>query len=445
MSRSGIYLFGGLCKKPQDGDALTDGSVETDSQPAGYTYFNGDSKVEHPAVDPDITKHRYVQNLTDAAAQVGVEFTNIVEELTNNDADGNGLPDYLSADITRILAGVDGSLTLETGGEGQGSIGPNNPDGTKTAAIHLGENEARMEDPDGLQWVKTADGDFLIVDEDSGNAYGERKYVLPIDPETMKLKEDGKGYFLAQAGGSLNPRAIGEVAAIPDTFSSATSSEFSGSWVVTHLIETKEDSSFYTKEELAGIGAQEIIGSKSLADQTLLGVVQHRGESGGIVEERLADQGGQIFLFNVDLAPNSSSDKAQIFGTEGVDSLTGTTEDEMIFGLEGNDMLRGGGGDDVLFGGDGDDVLQSGGAGAVVLFGGDGADIFALNAGEGVDTIMDFENGDLIGLAGGISAGNLYKVQDGANTVIGTYQGDLLAVAINTTADQFTDDVFVAA
>ena len=429
----------------QDGDALTDGSVETDSQPFGYTYFNGDSKVEHPAVDPDITKHRYVQNLTDAAAQVGVEFTNIVEELTNNDADGNGLPDYLSADITRILAGVDGSLTLETGGQGEGSIGPNNPDGTKTAAIHLGENEARMEDPDGLQWVKTADGDFLIVDEDSGNAYGERKYVLPIDPETMKLKEDGKGYFLAQAGGSLNPRAIGEVAAIPDTFSSATSSEFSGSWVVTHLIETKEDGSFYTKEELAGTGAQEIIGSKSLADQTLLGVVQHRGESGGIVEERLADQGGQIFLFNVDLAPNSSSDKAQIFGTEGVDSLTGTTEDEIIFGLEGNDMLRGGEGDDVLFGGDGDDVLQSGGAGEVVLFGGDGADIFALNAGEGVDTIMDFENGDLIGLAGGISAGNLYKVQDGANTVIGTYQGDLLAVAINTTADQFTDDVFVAA
>ena len=117
----------------------------------------------------------------------------------------------------------------------------------------------------------------------------------------------------------------------------------------------------------------------------------------------------------------------------------------MIFGLEGNDMLRGGGGDDVLFGGDGDDVLQSGGAGAVVLFGGDGADIFALNAGEGVDTIMDFENGDLIGLAGGIDAGNLYKVQDGANTVIGTYQGNLLAVAINTTADQFTNDVFVAA
>lgn len=211
----------------QDGDTLEDGTVEANEQPDGYTYFNGDSKTEHPAVDPDITKHRYVQNLTVPSAQLGIEFTDIVNELENNDADGNGLPDYLSADVTRILAGVDGALTLETGGKGQGSIGPNNPDGTQTHATHLEIEEARMHQPDGLQWVKASDGDFLIVDEDSGNDYGERKYVLPVDSETLQLEEDGKGYFLAQAGGSLNPRAIAEVSAIPDTFRNRGSSEFS--------------------------------------------------------------------------------------------------------------------------------------------------------------------------------------------------------------------------
>ena len=283
----------------QDGDTLEDGTVEANEQPEGYTYFNGDSKIEHPAVDPDPTKHRYIQNLTVPSAQLGIDFVDIENELGNNDADGNGLPDYLSADVTRILSGADGALTLETGGKGDGHIGPNNPDGTLTHATHLGVEEARMDQPDGLQWIKTSEGDYLVVDEDSGNDYGERKFVLPIDAETMQLRED-TGYFLASAGGELNPRAIAEVSAIPDTFTRATSSEFSGSWNVTHLVETKEDGSFYSQEELAGTGAQEIIEQFSLDEQTLIGVVQHRGESDGVIEQRQADQGGQIFQFNID-------------------------------------------------------------------------------------------------------------------------------------------------
>ncbi|MGB3295252.1 MAG: calcium-binding protein [Phormidesmis sp.] len=436
----------------QDGD---DG--EANEQPDGYTYFNGDSKVEHPAVDPDVTKHRYVQNLTTPGAQLGIDFTNIVEELTGNDADGNGLPDYLSADVTRILAGVDGALTLETGGKGKGHIGPNNSDGTKTAAIHLEEGVAKLVDPDGLQWIKTSDGDYLIVDEDSGNDYGERKYILPIDSETLQLTEDGKGYFLAQAGGALNPRAIGQVAAIPDTFSRATSLEFSGSWNVTHLVAKKEDGSFYTEEEIAGIGAQDIIGSLPLSEQTLLGVVQHSGESGGIIAERNADQGGQIFLFNVtgiESSGGQGSSKPDIIGTDGADTLAGdegnqiidggagddvlrgdrnnrssqgkSGGDDIIFGGAGNDRIGGKGGNDQLFGGEGDDLIWGddgddflrGGLGNDTLTGddfsgGQGADTFVLAAGEGTDTIVDFEIGiDLIGLAGGLTFGQLTLVAD---------------------------------
>ena len=326
----------------QDGDTLDDGTVEANEQPEGYTFFNGDSKTEHPAVDPDITKHRYIQNLTVPSAQLGIDFVNIENELENNDADGDGLPDYLSADVTRILAGVDGELTLETGGKGKGHIGPNNPDGTLTHETHLEVEEARMDQPDGLQWIKTSEGDYLVVDEDSGNDYGERKYVLPIDSETLQLREEGTGYFLASAGGELNPRAIAEVSAIPDTFTRATSSEFSGSWNVTHLVQTKEDGSFYTPEELAGTGAQEIIEQFSLDEQTLIGVVQHRGESDGVIEERQGDQGGQIFQFNVD----------GLSGTDGVggqDTLTGAEgEDTFILGDETGVLYSSSGFDDFV-------------------------------------------------------------------------------------------------
>ncbi len=87
-----------------------------------------------------------------------------------------------------------------------------------------------MHQPDSPRWLKTSDGDCLIVDEDSGNDYGERKCVLPIDAETLQLEQEGKGYFLAEAGGGLNSLGRAGVAAIPDTFARATSSEFSGSW-----------------------------------------------------------------------------------------------------------------------------------------------------------------------------------------------------------------------
>ena len=282
----------------QDGD---DGEVN--EQPDGYTFFNGDTKTEHPAVDPDITKHRYIQHLTEEGGMLGIDFIDIVSELENNDADGNGLPDYLSAEATRIVPAVDGALTLETGGKGEGHVGPENPDGSLTAATHLDEGVAKMVSPDGLQWISTADGDVLITDEDSGNSYGERKYALPIDSETMELAEPGTGYFLAQAGGEHNLRAEAEVSALGDAYSSTTSSEFSGSWNVTGLVARKEDGSFYTQEELAGTGEQEIIDNVPLSEQTLIGVVQHRGESGGPVEENKADQGGQIFMFDMEDLP----------------------------------------------------------------------------------------------------------------------------------------------
>ena len=117
----------------------------------------------------------------------------------------------------------------------------------------------------------------------------------------------------------------------------------------------------------------------------------------------------------------------EVIGTNDDDVLIGTADNDLMFGFAGNDTLLGGDGSDVLFGGEGNDFLL-GGNGENILFGGAGTDIFALSAGEGVDIIMDFESSDLLGLTGGISASGLYRVQDGANTVIGTYEGDLLAV-----------------
>ena len=381
---------------------------DASEQPTGYSFFNGDKKTEHPAADPDITKTRYIQNMTDKGGLMGFDFSNIAAEIVANDADGNGLPDFLSVDAIRIAAAVDGAFPVETGGKGKSALadkleladlvdsfgqyesGPTHnsiasqaefealidvyafskdltatfstgaaidsdagpgitavlkdEDGVTTdsftwnvsghganalagtgphatrdgsglaftaaelsdmqglydASLHIEKGTEKLVANDGLQWIKSADHDVLIIDEDSGNDFGERKLAVRIDPADMSM-EQGFGYFLAQAGGSENPRTQAAVSAIGGTHGYATSSEFSGTWNVTPLVVTKEDGSFYSPAEIAGTGYQQISELFDTDEQTFIGVVQHRSESEGIVQANKADAGGQVFMMTLDL------------------------------------------------------------------------------------------------------------------------------------------------
>ena len=262
-----------------------------EEQPEGHTFFNGDSKTEHPAVDPDITRQRYVQNMTQEGGLIALDLDGLGAMLSEL---GATLPETVPVAVDRMVAAVDGALTLDVADKGV------KHGGDDTHATWE-DGQAKMVAPDGLQWIKSSDADVLIVDEDSGNDLGERRYALMIDPATMDLAEEGKGYFLAMAGGALNPRALAEVSSYGGTFSKPNSSEFSGTWNITSLLAAKEDGSFYTMDELAGTGQQDVNGSLPLAEQIVIGVVQHKGESGGAVAEIQADQGGQIFIHDLAL------------------------------------------------------------------------------------------------------------------------------------------------
>ena len=64
-----------------------------------------------------------------------------------------------------------------------------------------------------------------------------------------------------------------------------------------------------------------------------------------------------------------------IIGTNKADHLVGTAGDDVIEGRRGNDWLGGGRGNDILTGGA-------------------GRDTFALRAGDGVDVITDYQQGE---------------------------------------------------
>ncbi len=267
-------------------------------QPEGYTFFNGDAKTEHAAADPEYKNSRYFQNMTDEGGLLGFDIKKIGKQLVKNDLDGNGLPDFVKTKVTRAVAAVDGALTLQTNGKGLAHVGDKNLDGTATASKHVESGLSKMVAPDGLLWVKGSDAQSLIVDEDSGNDYGERKYALPIT-DSMQLRDELTGYLLGIAGGSLNPRALAGVSTMGDAFSYAGGAEFSGSWDVTGLTARKEDGSFYTKDELSGSKGEDVKLSIPLGQHQFIGTVQLPGESAGQVSEQQADQGGQLFMFNM--------------------------------------------------------------------------------------------------------------------------------------------------
>ena len=87
-----------------------------------------------------------------------------------------------------------------------------------------------------------------------------------------------------------------------------------------------------------------------------------------------------------------------IYGTNGDDSLSGTTGADVICGLGGDDEISGADGDDVIDAGAGDDDV-SGGPGADRIFGGPGDD--ELDGGDGDDSLYGEAGADeLSGAAG---------------------------------------------
>ena len=131
-----------------------------------------------------------------------------------------------------------------------------------------------------------------------------------------------------------------------------------------------------------------------------------------------------------------------LFGADGNDTLQGGAKADTLNGGLGNDLLIGNGGRDRLNGGAGQDELI-GGRAADVLFGGDGADTFALQEIGGVDTILDYRDGqDRLGLLSGLDFEALTIRQVGSNSLIRS-ESDRLAILVGVDADVLDADDFV--
>ncbi len=132
-----------------------------------------------------------------------------------------------------------------------------------------------------------------------------------------------------------------------------------------------------------------------------------------------------------------------IYGGAGDDRIRGNGGADILFGDAGHDFLRGDAGDDLLRGGLGNDRLRGDRSRRD-----EGRDTFVLAVGEGTDTVDDFRVGeDFIGLADGLSFGQLVITQQAGRTLI-EVADETLAILRNVDADALiasADTTFTAA
>lgn len=139
---------------------------------------------------------------------------------------------------------------------------------------------------------------------------------------------------------------------------------------------------------------------------------------------------------------NGQGGNDKLSGRSGEDLLRGQAGDDTLNGGAGNDTLDGGAGNDKLIGGKDDDILN-GGAGNDRLTGGKGADVFVLNELDGLDTILDFEDGiDRLSLDT-LLFEDLAITQSGNNTLLSLFNSnEHLAILTGVAANSITSADF---
>lgn len=129
-----------------------------------------------------------------------------------------------------------------------------------------------------------------------------------------------------------------------------------------------------------------------------------------------------------------------LYGEAGQDQLLGQAGNDALVGNSGNDTLIGGAGTDRLFGGYGFDVLR-GNSGNDTLKGDQGSestiDYFEFRAGDGVDTISDWDDGaDRIRLYG-VTDSNQINIVAVAGGDVRITALDYAVVVLNADVEDF--------
>lgn len=302
----------------------------------------------------------------DDATRAGVLMNSLAQTFLGSAGGGPGTPDALDAyvaDPRHAASVVD--LTSKTGGElaelAQGDIGYRYAL-AKLQPFALTGNRV-------LFAAVNADGEFDRFDPDTGAALVSDSWL------------GDRGKFLAWKGAGDSGSDMAVAGSEDWTFIDRTSMDVNGHPLKVEL-----------KSGAAGAGSNQVVFGNGEAEIL-------KGVSGS---DRMYGGGGDDVL-------RGGAGGDHLEGGAGDDLVMGGAGADEVVGNQGADELEGGSGNDSLAGGSGQDLL-TGGRGEDRLEGGTGNDVYALESGDGTDTIVDADGLGAIELDGAPIGGTMAAV-----------------------------------
>lgn len=265
-----------------------------DGAPAGWCFWNANgkdtagAKTEHVSPDPR-GGHRVLQSST--AGYFGIYSFPDLPSLLN----GGSFPQSIPATYTCLQPESDIRSMIELGGEGKYADGQDakvNPD--------KGQNPGKetFEDIDGMEWVAAADGeDYFVIHEDSGNDFGERKFLAKVGtPMTY--------YFVAMSGGTKNSRELAGVSSVEGVHRSPSGHEFSGATDASGLLARNADGTFRLAARAENGEQRKLDAEVPINKKDIFVSLQAHSNWAGWTASFHPDSVGQILLYRPALPSN---------------------------------------------------------------------------------------------------------------------------------------------
>jgi hypothetical protein len=265
-----------------------------------YAWWSGNGnnapgeKTEHVTPDPREGQSSFIQGST--AGYFGQYY---VLGLPN--ALKNGIPDHLDGVYYVYQGELDVTDQIRLGGKGQY---PNGLDARMNYAGDVDEPTvtATFEDIDGLEAFEDNHGNLrVIIQEDSGNIYGERMFIT----SPLEHDDDGKEltyYFVAMSGGQANARigvGIPEGSAGPPN-----ANEFSGAFDMSGLLRKNNNGQFALKASDNGYQKRKNDARVSINDKYIMLGLQAHHMRAGVIDTFNADRGGHWLCYQPDIPQN---------------------------------------------------------------------------------------------------------------------------------------------
>lgn len=257
-----------------------------DAPAAGYKFWTalgrdeGGKKTEHGVADPTGATN-FIQSST--AGYFGIYHLDGLVAMLESEGLGNGF----DAEYENLQGEVPVKDQILLKGQGKTSEG-----GTQDVMCDSSTCHETFEDIDGFQWLVGSDGEYIMIQEDGGNRFGERTFIAKLDRSLPNLQY----HFICQAGGASNTRTAGGVGIPAGTWRRATSSEFSGITDLTGLLKKGANGEYlvHANTPYKRVAAEMAF---PMNEHLISFGLQQHSINAGIVYELHADRGGQIYMY----------------------------------------------------------------------------------------------------------------------------------------------------